>query len=94
MNRRDLYQHWMRSQEEDTDDEMVFRPASHRFPPARGRSGFDLKEDGSVIEHGIGPTDRSTRTERRWTLDGTTLKIGDRAMTIASLDRDRLVVRK
>jgi hypothetical protein len=94
VNQRDLHRHWMHSHEEDTDGEMVFRPASYRFPPARGRTGFDLKEDGSVIEHGIGPTDRTTRTSRRWTLDGHTLKIGDRAMTIVSLDRDRLVLRK
>jgi hypothetical protein len=90
----DLCQHWMHSHEEDTDDQMVFRPASYRFPPARGRTGFDLKEDRSLVEYGIGPTDRRTQTAARWKLDGKTLRLGPRVMTIASLDRDRLVLRK
>jgi hypothetical protein len=84
----------MHSHEEDTDDEVVFRPASYRFPPARGRTGFDLKEDGSLVQHGIGPTDRQTQAAGRWKLDGTTLKLGARAMTIVSLERNRLVLRK
>ena len=90
----DLCQHWMHSHEEDTDEEVVFRPASYRFPPARGRTGFDLKEDGSLVEHGIAPTDRRTQSAGRWKLDGTTLRLGARVMTIVSLDRDRLVLRK
>ena len=94
MKADDLCRHWMHSHEEDTDDQMVFRPASYRFPPARGRTGFDLKAGGSLVEHGIGPTDRRTQSEGRWKLDGMTLRIGARAMTIVSLDRDRLVVRK
>jgi hypothetical protein len=84
----------MHSHEEDTDDRMVFRPASYRFPPARGRTGFELKEDGALVEHGIGPTDRRTQSPGRWTLEGKTLRVGGRAYTIVSLDRDRLVVRK
>jgi len=35
MNVKDLSGHWMHSHEEDRDDELVFRPASHQFPRAR-----------------------------------------------------------
>ena len=53
-----LLQHWIHSHEEDTDTEMVFRPASFNFPPARGRKGFELSPDGTLIDYRIGPTDR------------------------------------
>ena len=94
MEKSHLYQHWTHSHEEDTDQEMVFRPASYAFPPARGRTGFELKPDGSLVEYGIGPTDRRTQSTGKWRLDGDVLKVGTRTMKIASLDRDRLVVRK
>src|SRR5260370_746002 len=40
-----LQRRWMHSREEDTATEMVFRPASYHFPPARGRTGFALGPD-------------------------------------------------
>jgi len=94
VNVDDLHQHWMHSHEEDTEAEVVYRPASYQFPPARGRTGFELKADGALTEYGIGPTDRRTQTAGKWKLDGDTLKIGTRAMKIVSLDRGRLVLRK
>jgi hypothetical protein len=89
-----LRQHWVHSHEEDTDTEMVFRPASYKFPPARGRKGFELKPDGTVIDYGIGPADRRTRSKGKWKLEGEELRFGERMMKIVSLDRERLVVRK
>ena len=94
MNVTDLCKHWMHSHEEDTEEETVYRPASYQFPPARGRTGFELNPDGSLTEHGIGPTDRRTRTAGKWKLKGDALQIGTRAMKIVSLDPQRLVVRK
>ena len=84
----------MHSHEEDSGDELVFRPASYDFPPARGRTGFDLRPDGSLVEHGIGATDKRTQSAGRWQLDGDTLKVGARAMKVVSAAPDRLVLRK
>jgi hypothetical protein len=63
-----LCREWTYSHEEDTDTERVFRPATFPFPRSRGRISFDLRPDGTVIERGIGPTDRRTETTGRWGL--------------------------
>ena len=94
MNTADLHGHWVHSHEEDSPTEAVYRPASHPFPPARGRDGFELEADGSLVEHGIGPTDRSTKTAGKWALDAGVLTMGGRARKIVSLAPDRLVLRK
>ena len=98
-----LEQHWVHSHEEDSDKEMVFRPASYSFPPSRGRSSFDLKPDGSLIESGPGPTDRSEQKAGRWHLDakdnlvlssGRGRDESSRVLKVHSADRNRLVVKK
>jgi hypothetical protein len=94
MDVKALCRHWVHSHEEDSDTEMVFRPASYKFPPARGRKGFELKPDGTLIDHGIGPTDRRTKSKGKWKLEGEELRVGERAMKIVGIDRQRLVVRK
>jgi hypothetical protein len=94
MDVKALRQHWVHSHEEDTDTEMVFRPASYKFPPARGRKGFELKPDGTLVDYGIGPTDRRTRSKGKWKLEGDELRLGGRAMKVVDVDRERLLVRK
>jgi len=97
-----LQKRWLHSHEEDTADEMVFRPASYDFPPARGRSGFELRPDHSLVEIGIGPTDRVEEHPGKWELaSGNQLLCSsgspstpNRAMQIVSVDEDRLVVKK
>ena len=98
-----LEQHWVHSHEEDTDQEMVFRPASYKFPPSRGRSSFDLKPDGSLTESGPGPADRSEQKAGRWHLDAKdnlVLSSGSgrdeisRVLKVHSASRNRLVVKK
>ena len=97
-----LHQRWLHSHEEDTDTEMVFRPATFNFPRSRGRMGFELKRDGGLIEIGIAPTDGPLETQGRWKLEGDdqlTFYAGaqsepKRVMRIASADKDRLVVKK
>jgi len=92
-----ILQHWIRSHEEDTDTEMVFRPASFNFPPARGRKGFELSPDGALIDYGIGPTDRRQQTSGKWkrTGDNLTLDAGARrVLKIVSVSNDRLVAKK
>jgi hypothetical protein len=98
-----LQQHWVHSHEEDTETETVYRPAGYKFPPSRGRRSFDIKPDGRVVEHGIAPTDGQAETGGTWRLqdDGATLAFFAqksskpvRVLHIASVDREKLVVKK
>ena len=97
---RILRRRWVHSHEEDTDREMVFRPAAFKFPPSRGRRSFELKPDGALLEGRIGPTDRPLETQGTWELQGDSLVLhrgpleAPRVMRIASVDDDRLVVEK
>jgi hypothetical protein len=98
---RNLRRRWVHSHEEDTDREMVFRPAAFEFPPSRGRRSFELRPDGSLVEGRIGPTDRPLETEGTWELeDGDRLVLRPdpsetpRRMRIASVDEDRLIIEK
>jgi hypothetical protein len=63
-----LPQKWVHSHEEDTDQEMVFRPGSYKFPPSRGRRSFDLSPDGRVVGQHAGPDDRPTSQVGSWKL--------------------------
>ena len=50
-----LQQEWVHSREEDTPTEMVFRPASYDFPPARGRKSFALDQVASLSKRELHP---------------------------------------
>lgn len=97
---RILRRRWVHSHEEDTDTEMVFRPAAFEFPPSRGRRSFELKPDGALLEGRIGPTDVPLETEGNWELRGDRLVLhrgpseSSRVLRIASVDDDRLIVDK
>ncbi len=92
----------MHSHEEDSDTEMVFRPASFKFPPSRGRAGFDLKPDNSFIEIGIAPGDGPHESSGTWKLQDSELQLftpsssskPTRTLQIVSVDKTRLVVGK
>ncbi|MCA1657051.1 MAG: hypothetical protein LC713_04990 [Actinobacteria bacterium] len=62
---------WVHSHEEDTEDEMVFRAAGagFTFPPARGRTSFELRTDGSYVETAPGPADRPEDRPGSWELE-------------------------
>jgi hypothetical protein len=91
---------WVHSHEEDSDEEMVFRPASHPFPPSRGRASFELRPDGSYVERAPGPDDRPVESEGHWSLAGQRLQLsadGDRPghdWEVTAAEPDRLAVRK
>jgi hypothetical protein len=91
-----LPRRWVHSHEEDTDDEMVFRDAaSYTFPPARGRTAFELRPDGSYVETAPGPDDRpAAGPGGSWTLEDDTLRLEDRELRIKAVEDDVLRVRR
>jgi|SRR5215212_5653385 len=98
-----LYQHWMHSHEEDTDTEMMFRPAGFDFPLSRGRYSFELRPDGNLTITEIGPTDRPQETQGVWKVEGDdriAFYLDDspsepsRVLQVISVDKDRMVLRK
>ena len=65
----DLIKHWVHSHEEDDENGMVYRPSGYKLPRARGRVGFELKEDGTCEYFGIGRGDKAESTACTWTLE-------------------------
>lgn len=94
-----LAQSWVHSHEEDTASTTVYRPAAFPFPPSRGRYGFSLLPGGILTTRGPGPTDQTTTSAGTWKLAGEKLQLlpqggAARTLQIASVEPDRLVVRK
>jgi hypothetical protein len=97
-----LSKNWVHSHEEDTDKEMVFRPSTFNFPLARGRSSFELKADGTLIQSGIAPDDRLQNATGSWKLnDDNSLafylgskSVPVKSMKIHSADNSKLVIGK
>jgi hypothetical protein len=91
-----LAQRWVHSYEEDTPEASVYRPSGYDFPPARGRRSFELNPDGTLVEGVPGPVDAPVESGGTWALEGETLVLhgeeGDRALRIASVDDERLVL--
>src|SRR6478672_7461194 len=94
-----LHGRWVRSQEDDSDDHVVFRPAGYAFPPARGRTSIDLRPDGTYVESAPGPVDVPEDSTGRWSLEGDRLVLeadGDRpghAWEVASASPEALTLK-
>lgn len=65
-----IFKHWVHSREEDTEEGSVYRPKDYKFPPARGRNGFEIKENGEFIKYEIGPDDRPRKISGHWKQEG------------------------
>jgi hypothetical protein len=96
-----LQRRWVHAHEEDTDEEMVFRPAEYPLGPSRGRVAFELHADGSFSESGLGAADVPEQGGGTWRLERETIVLSEaatggvpREMAIASVDEDRLVVKR
>jgi len=61
---------WLSSHEENVGDTLVYRPNTYKFPPARGRTGFDFKEFGRFEQFDIAPTDGLAGHPGSWVIDG------------------------
>jgi hypothetical protein len=66
---------WIHSHEEDTAEAKVYRRPEYDFPPARGRTGFELRPGGEAVYLGIAPADGSREITSRWTLAQDQLRI-------------------
>lgn len=91
---------WFRSFEEETGDELVFRPPGYVFAPARApRPALRLNGDGTAAALRGGATDRPEAGPGpgRWSLDASTLSLQTPDLagtfTLEQVDPDRLVVR-
>jgi hypothetical protein len=94
-----LAQSWLHSHEEDTPNSTIYRPATYSFPPSRGRKGFSLRPDGTLVASKPGATDRTETKAGTWKLAANKLHLSmaggdEQKLTIESLEPDRLVVAK
>jgi hypothetical protein len=96
-----LFKHWIHSFEEDTASARVYRPKGYAFPRARGREGFELKENGEYVRYDIGRGDGSVGVKGTWKQVGPRLievSTGEGAQTerlqILTYDNTVLTVRK
>jgi hypothetical protein len=64
-----IFRRWVRSQEEDTDDELVFRPPDYSFPPARGRAALEFGPGGEFVDLEIAPTDARRAVGGQWEVE-------------------------
>ena len=92
---------WVHAHEEDTEDEMVFRPAGTDLPPSRGRMAFELRADGTFAESGLGATDVPEEATGSWTLEGDTITLSEgatqgvpREMQVVTADEERLILKR
>ncbi len=90
---------WVHAHEEDSESELVFRPASYSLPPSRGRSALELRADGSYSESSPGPTDRPEQATGTWALEQDRLTLrpqqgSTRVLRIVTAEPDRLALRR
>lgn len=94
-----LFQVWVHSREEDTDDVEVYRPQDFAFPPARGREGFQIRSDGTFVRRDIGPADGTVEVSGRWTAKVVQATFDDpgvepSTLDLQSYDEERLELRR
>jgi len=70
---------WIHAHERDTAQARVFVGPEVKLGLSRGRRGYEFKEDGSFVESGPGPTDRTTTRRGQALIEGDALllKYGD-----------------
>jgi hypothetical protein len=99
-NKADLHGRWLHAHEEDSEDSLVFRPATYQLPPARGRTGYEFQDGGRLTVVGPGPTDRTATRSGTWSVTGDgqlTIRVPgqpEQVFEITTLDADRLGLKK
>lgn len=98
----EIFKHWTHSHEEDTEDVEVYRPHDFKFPPARGRTGFEIKENGEFIQYDIGPACGIEEVMGFWKAEGKnkirvwfeSQKRESYTLSIVSCDEDMLRIKQ
>ena len=94
----ELFQHWIHSFEESSGQRDVYRPVTYSFAPARGRNGFEIRENGIFISHQIAPGDGNMTTEEKWVLQDHELIVSGKAdrqrYKLVSVTKDKLVLER
>ena len=90
---------WLHAHEEDEGDLLVFRPADHPLPPARGRESLTLGPNEELVRGGPGPDDRHVSNAGTWRIDGRELVLQvpgrpEERLELMSVDPEKLVVRR
>lgn len=91
---------WVHSKEEDTDDEIVYRPPSYDFPLTRAaRDTYQFSPDGRVIKGKPSGSDGINEIDGSWNLESNEIFIyKDEKLvtkeTVASIAKDKLVIKK
>jgi hypothetical protein len=91
---------WVHAHEEDTDGELVFRPASHPLPPSRGRTWLELRPDGTFLQSSPGPVDVPQQSSGRWSLQADRLVLDPHenpaahSYQVIATAADRLVLKR
>lgn len=75
VNAKSLVGAWVHFHEKDVSGELTYTSAKVQLPPSRGRSGFELKTDGTARLTSPGATDAGAASPARWNLDGSDLEI-------------------
>lgn len=92
------FKSWIHSREEDSFGIRVYRPQGYRFPPSRGRTGFEIRPDGAFVRIDIGPADGTRGIHGRWrTEPGRRVRIQyddgrEETIILVSVDEDLLKV--
>jgi hypothetical protein len=61
-----VFKSWIHSREEDKGVVQAYRPQGFKFPPSRGRAGFEIKKDGEFIDRPIAPADGNQTVPGKW----------------------------
>ncbi len=96
----ELFRRWYRSFEEDTGDQVVYRPADFPFPPSRApRSSLEFRPGGAFVEYAAGPADRAVPSRGSWErAEGDSVRVrsgvDSRVLHIVANDDQVLKIRK
>lgn len=100
INKAALCREWVHSGEEDTENEIVFRPADYDFPLSRApRESFQLKPDGKLIKGEGSASDQVQEAQGTWALENDKIAFQvesepDQIRQIASVGAGKLVLKK
>ena len=99
-NKNSLFGEWIHSHEEDTANEIVFRPSNYAFPLTRSaRNIYHFAPDGMLIKGEPTASDSINKIEDKWDLKSDEISMYEdgkliNKKVIASIDKNKLVLKK